>query len=185
MLKFAPRLFVNKRECKAPLTVSQQKSEALLTFSKMSIDREKLFSRIMEASESRTAANLAEKLNITRQAVYGWRDGKNLPELDKIIEISNVTRTSLHWLLTGEGSKEIGATQEMQKQSQVERLLLEASLPEIFTEIFNRLEVLEAQQAAQTIHFPQGDLSEQVLADNVQEATSEVKPAGSSKSYKR
>jgi transcriptional regulator with XRE-family HTH domain len=183
MLEFAPRLLVNEWDCKATPTSSQQKSEAVPTFSKMGIDRENLFSRIMEAFGSRTAANLAEKLNITRQSVYGWRDGKNLPELDKLLEISNVTNTSLHWLITGEGSKGIETGQDEGSLTQAERLLKESSLPEIFTHILNRLEVLEAKQIANNkVYPPEGDESAFILA---REKTSEETPTGDNKRYKR
>lgn len=141
MLNSAPRLFVNEQDCKVTPTLCQQKSRHSLTFSKMGIDRESLFGRIMEAFGSRTAANLAEKLNITRQSVYGWRDGKNLPELEKLVEISNVTNTSLHWLLTGEGSKEIEG--EKAPPSEAEQLLANRTLPEVFNYLLDRLAGLE------------------------------------------
>src|ERR1700742_383565 len=46
---------------------------------------------------------IAEKLGIEKQAIYRWRDEKNQPDLERILYISQVTRTSLHWLLTGDG----------------------------------------------------------------------------------
>jgi transcriptional regulator with XRE-family HTH domain len=66
-----------------------------------------LYSRIKEALKTEKPAEIARKLGIERQSVYKWRDGKNPPDLDRIIQIARVTNSSLHWLLTGIGPKTV------------------------------------------------------------------------------
>ena len=42
---------------------------------------------------------LAEKLNISRQAITKWENGNAMPDIDNLIEISNIFQVSLDYLL--------------------------------------------------------------------------------------
>lgn len=46
----------------------------------------------------------AEKLHITRQAVSNWENNRNLPDLEMLIEISQVFHTSLDQLILGDSN---------------------------------------------------------------------------------
>ena len=47
-------------------------------------------------------AQFAEKLHITRQAVSNWENNRNLPDLEMLIEISQVFHISLDQLILGD-----------------------------------------------------------------------------------
>ena len=49
-----------------------------------------------------TQEELAEKLNVSRQAVSKWESNQTMPETDKIIQIANLFDVSLDYLLKGE-----------------------------------------------------------------------------------
>ena len=66
-----------------------------------------VWDRIQEAFDSKNVPKIAEKLDLRKQAVYKWRNGK-LPGLENFIAISESTGCSLHWLVIGEGPKRIG-----------------------------------------------------------------------------
>lgn len=46
----------------------------------------------------------AEKLHITRQAVSNWENNRNLPDLEMLIEISQVFHISLNQLILGDSN---------------------------------------------------------------------------------
>jgi len=110
MLKSAPRKVVYNQDCKSLVTSNQGKSESEVTGIAVSVDLILLWEQIQKAFNSQNPVEIAQKLGISRQAVYRWRDSKNPPELDRLLEISKVTNTSLDWLLTGTGEKSISPT---------------------------------------------------------------------------
>lgn len=62
-----------------------------------------LAQRLAEARKSKgfTQAQVAEKLDISFQAVSSWERGESTPEIDKLVEIAKLYEISLDWLLTG------------------------------------------------------------------------------------
>lgn len=48
-----------------------------------------------------TQSDVAEKLNVSFQAVSLWEQGKTTPEIDKLADIASMYHVSLDWLLTG------------------------------------------------------------------------------------
>lgn len=60
--------------------------------------------RLAEARKSKklTQAQVAEKLDISFQAVSSWERGETAPEIDKLVDIAGLYGISLDWLLTGE-----------------------------------------------------------------------------------
>lgn len=46
-----------------------------------------------------TQADLAEQLNVSRSAISNWEIGRNYPDIQTIIDISNVLGVSLDYLL--------------------------------------------------------------------------------------
>jgi hypothetical protein len=63
--------------------------------------------RLQEAFDQANAPAIAKKLNVEKQTVYKWR--KTMPSLETLLAISRSTGRSLHWLITGEGSKTVDA----------------------------------------------------------------------------
>lgn len=53
-----------------------------------------------------TQEELAEKLNVSRQAVSKWESNQTMPETDKIIQIANLFDVSLDYLLKVEEEKQ-------------------------------------------------------------------------------
>ena len=63
-------------------------------------------------TEARAAAGYDTSLSaigrlydVWPSAVAKWRDGTASPELEKLIELSDLTNCSLEWLLTGNGTR--------------------------------------------------------------------------------
>lgn len=49
-----------------------------------------------------TQAQVAEKLDISFQAVSSWARGETTPEIDKLVSLAGLYGVNLDWLLTGE-----------------------------------------------------------------------------------
>ena len=52
--------------------------------------------------EGLTQEQFAERLNVTRQAIFNWENNKNLPDIGMLILISDVFHISLDILIKGE-----------------------------------------------------------------------------------
>lgn len=63
-----------------------------------------LWERIQEAFGGAGVPQIAQLLGLSKPSVYQWRKG-DAPWLDTLVHISELTNTSLHWLLTGEGPR--------------------------------------------------------------------------------
>lgn len=53
-----------------------------------------------------TQAFVAEKLNVSSQAVSLWERGENAPDISKLAELSNLYGVTIDWLLTGKAPSE-------------------------------------------------------------------------------
>ena len=78
---------------------------------KVQLESEHFFDRVLEALGLLKAygvkAQLANKLGITPTAIGFWEEG-NVPGIDalkNVVKVSELSGTSLHWLLTGKGEK--------------------------------------------------------------------------------
>lgn len=54
-----------------------------------------------------TQSDVAEKLNVSFQAVSLWERGETTPEIDKLIDIASLYQVSLDWLLTGKTEERV------------------------------------------------------------------------------
>lgn len=61
----------------------------------------KLIIKKLRSDNGITQEELAEKLNISRQAVSNWENGKNLPDIELLIDISKKFHISLDKLILG------------------------------------------------------------------------------------
>lgn len=55
--------------------------------------------KILLKENNMSQEDLAEKLEVSRQAVGKWTNNKGTPEIEKIIQISNMFGVSLDYLL--------------------------------------------------------------------------------------
>jgi SOS regulatory protein LexA len=65
--------------------------------------------RLREAFDNAGTAEIARRLGVTYQAAKNYLEGR-IPSAEKLIEIADSTHCSIHWLLTGEGPREISAS---------------------------------------------------------------------------
>ena len=56
--------------------------------------------QMLRKKQNITQEELAEKLNVSRQAVSKWEAGQTMPEVDKIIELARMYDISLDYILT-------------------------------------------------------------------------------------
>lgn len=54
-----------------------------------------------------TQSNVAEKLNVSFQAVSQWETGGTMPETEKLIDLAEFYEVSLDWLLTGKTQESV------------------------------------------------------------------------------
>jgi len=54
-----------------------------------------------------TQSDVAEKLNVSFQAVSLWERGETTPEIDKLADIASLYQVSLDWLLTGKKEERV------------------------------------------------------------------------------
>ena len=55
----------------------------------------------IRTKEGLTQEQMAQKLNVTRQAISNWENDKNLPDLELLIQIAQVFSLSLDQLILG------------------------------------------------------------------------------------
>lgn len=67
-----------------------------------------LADKIIELRKTRgwSQEELAEKISVTRQSVSKWESGQSLPDLDKILQLSQIFDVSTDYLLKDENSQE-------------------------------------------------------------------------------
>jgi hypothetical protein len=68
--------------------------------------------RIFEAFETKEIARIAEKLGISYQGAKNYIYDRT-PSPSALIEISNSTNCSIHWLLTGKGSRHASSADDL------------------------------------------------------------------------
>jgi transcriptional regulator with XRE-family HTH domain len=147
MLESAPRLLVYEDDIKPVVQGVQEKNEPTGKLFILSVNQTDIWERIKEAFETDKVQGIADKLGLSYQSVRKWKNGEQVG-LDNLLKIRDLTGSSIDWLLTGEGSKEVGATQNDTATSKGGKLLQETSLSEIFTNLFERVERLEASLPA-------------------------------------
>lgn len=54
-----------------------------------------------------TQSEVAEKLNVSFQAVSLWERGESAPEVSKLADIADLYQISLDWLLTGKKEERV------------------------------------------------------------------------------
>lgn len=74
----------------------------------------KMFAKIQLARKKKglSQEELADKLNVSRQAVQKWESGASQPEISKLVQISEILNVSLDYLLKNEITPEQSQTSE-------------------------------------------------------------------------
>lgn len=62
---------------------------------------------IARKEQGMTQSDVAEKLNVSFQAVSLWERGETAPDIDKLADISSLYQVSLDWLLTGKREESV------------------------------------------------------------------------------
>lgn len=59
----------------------------------------------LRRKNSMSQEDLAEKMNVSRQSISKWESSQSVPEVERIIQLSNIFNVSTDWILKGENSK--------------------------------------------------------------------------------
>lgn len=65
--------------------------------------------RLKEVFDNATNQEIARKIGVSPPAVQNYVNGR-IPDGEKLILISSITKCNLHWLLTGQGDKYVVPT---------------------------------------------------------------------------
>lgn len=114
----------------------------------MPLETAHFWKRIEEAFETRNVAEMAEKVGLKVQALYKWQKG-TIPSLDTLVKISDLTGSSIHWLVTGEGPQKVEAITDLkERQIYVDERLSPQRKSELHGEIRQLLEIMKAMFSA-------------------------------------
>lgn len=104
---------------------------------KTDIKTKKFIDRLVELCGTDQPTELAQRMDISYQAARNYLNGR-LPETNVLMSISEKTKCSIHWLLTGEGEKFISAQQNLNTlllSDQIKTFVRQECL-KIFDELF-------------------------------------------------
>jgi hypothetical protein len=102
------------------------------------LEPKEFYKRVCEAfglspDDESSAAIIAKEIGVSKNAVYLWKGkmpGEN--KLRNVAEVAESTNTSLHWLLTGQGSKDLRELHEFSIDDLLSNLLAQLhELPDI------------------------------------------------------
>ncbi len=79
----------------------------------------------LRKSKDLTQEQLAEQLNVSRQSISKWELGQAIPELDKIVELSNIFDVTMDYLLKPSEIDELSVKTEILEKQQQQMLLRE------------------------------------------------------------
>ena len=69
--------------------------------------------RLREAFDHASNAEIARRLSTSDMTVKNYIDGNRLPAPEILLEITRVTGINLHWLLTADGPRRVGKSDEI------------------------------------------------------------------------
>ena len=73
------------------------------------------FLKDLRKEKGLTQEQLAESLNVSRRTVSRWETGMNMPDLDLLMELSDLYAVDLREMLNGERKSEDKMNKEMQE----------------------------------------------------------------------
>ncbi len=118
--------------------------------------------RFIEVCGTSQPAEVARLLNVSYQAATNYLNGR-IPEAKILITISEQTPYSIHWLLTGEGKKNVG--NKRIKDTTILTDEMRSFVREICVEVFNGLAVAQKETSqTKTVILTSNDIkSEKVM----------------------
>lgn len=97
---------MNKRKnSPEPLCMTSERAEKYISPIEMDHIKADIGRRIVEAFNYHPDSEIAFILKASCKAVSLFTEGEELPPTEILLEIQKATGTSLHWLLTGDGTK--------------------------------------------------------------------------------
>lgn len=82
--------------------------------------------RLKEAFDNKSNAEIARALGVSDSAVTLYMNGR-VPSASKLVKISSLTNCNLHWLLTGEGEKNIKSGGENLNKAKTKTLIFQGA----------------------------------------------------------
>jgi transcriptional regulator with XRE-family HTH domain len=67
--------------------------------------RQSFGERLRQAFEGIGNSEIARKIGVSPSAITDYMKGKTLPTAEGLVRIAEISKTNLHWLLTGEGEE--------------------------------------------------------------------------------
>jgi hypothetical protein len=107
------------------------------------VEKSAITQRFIEVCGSEEPVFIKQLLKISYQAARNYVNGR-LPTTEILVAIAEYTPYSIHWLLTGQGDKFVGARRV--EDTQLLTGAMRASVREVCVEVFQ--ELTEAQKAA-------------------------------------
>ena len=104
----------NRSNKSEPLCMTSEKGEVI--FSKEETQRIKtdIARRIIEAFGYQPNSEIAFLLKTTTTTIKSFIEGEEFPPAEILLSIHKITGVSIHWLLTGEGAKNLSLHKEQQ-----------------------------------------------------------------------
>jgi hypothetical protein len=97
---------MNKRnDKKEPLCMTSEKGEVFFSEDEISQNKADIGMRIIEAFGYQPELEIAFLLKTNSITVNSFIEGEEFPPTEMLLSIHRATGVSIHWLLTGEGTK--------------------------------------------------------------------------------
>jgi hypothetical protein len=94
-----------REETTGPLCMTSERGEKIISVSEMSQIKNSVGRRIVEAFNYHPDSEIAFLLKTNSKTVKSFTEGEELPATQILLSIHKITGVSIHWLLTGEGTK--------------------------------------------------------------------------------
>jgi hypothetical protein len=105
---------MNKRKnSPEPLCMTSERAEKFITPIEMEHTKAEIGRRVVEAFNYHPDSEIAFILKTSCKAVNSLTEGEELPPTEILLEIQKATGVSLHWLLTGQGTKYPSSTKPL------------------------------------------------------------------------
>jgi transcriptional regulator with XRE-family HTH domain len=88
-----------------PLCQTSEKEPEILSRDELAHIKSDIGKRIVEAFNYHPDAEIAYLLKTSCQTIKAFTEGEEFPPVEILLSIHKATGVSLHWLLTGEGTK--------------------------------------------------------------------------------
>src|SRR5215204_4095534 len=88
-----------------PLCSTSERQEKIIPLDELEQNKKAIGGRILEAFNDSSDYEIASLLKTSRKTVNFIIEGEDFPSIEILVCIQRVADASIHWLLTGEGTK--------------------------------------------------------------------------------